>query len=273
MSDVEKYGLFAIVLVGGLLLIVAVSGGFSGEEPPQTPAMLTAGAPVVLNEPAALRGPDGDAASLRSVHVPPLLPNDKPAFDWSEPPVAYPGERSSAQPATVSGTGVSGTGSSAPKTSSAPVSAAPVNANPASVNTPKKSEVATYVVRAGDTLADIAERELGSAKRWTDLVKFNPNLDPKHLKIGSTIKLSGAAGAEAAPLASSAEKPAAAKAAADKPVASAARTHTVVSGDTLGAIAKKYLGSTKRANDLYEANRDVLKSPDALKIGQVLRIP
>src|SRR5829696_6354834 len=97
MSDVEKYGLFAIVLVGGLLLIVAVSGGFSGEEPPAVPAMATAGAPVVLNEPAALRGPDGDATSLRSVHVPPLLPSDKP-FDFSEPPVAYPGERSSSQP-------------------------------------------------------------------------------------------------------------------------------------------------------------------------------
>src|SRR5690349_14010936 len=109
MSDVEKYGLFAIVLVGGLLLIVAVSGGFSGEDPPSVPAMASTGAPVVLNEPSALRSPDGDASSLRSVHVPPLLPSDKP-FDFNEPPVAYPGERSSAQPV------VSNTSTPAPQT-------------------------------------------------------------------------------------------------------------------------------------------------------------
>lgn len=260
MSDVEKYGLFAIVLVGGLLLIVAVSGGFSGEEPPAVPVMAGTGEPVVLNEPSALRSPDGDAASLRSVHVPPLLPSDKP-FDFSEAPVPYPGERSS-QPV------VPYTSSPTASTTTAPT-AAPVNAAPAK----PKADVATYTVRSGDTLADIAQRELGSAKRWTELVKLNPGVDPKNLKIGATIRLAGSAPAEAAPLAAANEKVAPAKASAEKPVASAARTHTVVSGDTLGGIAKKYLGSTKRANDLYEANKDVLKSPDALKVGQVLRIP
>jgi nucleoid-associated protein YgaU len=253
MSDVEKYGLFAIVLVGGLLLIVAVSGGFSGEDPPAVPAMAAAGAPVVLNEPAPLRGPDGDAASLRTVHVPPLLPSDKP-FDFAEDPVPYPGERSTSAP------------------SSAPIQAA--SPSPAATST------ATYVVREGDTLADIAQRQLGSSKRWTDLVKLNPGLDPKHLKIGTTIRLGGSAPAtaqaapvQATPLASATEKIAPLDTSAGKPVASAARTHTVVKGDTLGAIAKKYFGSTKRATDLYEANRDVLKSPDSLKVGQVLRIP
>ena len=154
------------------------------------------------------------------------------------------------------------------RTTAAHANAAPAK-SPAK-STPK-SEVATYTVRSGDTLADIAQRELGSSKRWTELVKLNPGLDPKHLKIGTTIRLAGSAPAEAAPLAAANEKVAPAKAAADKPVASAARTHTVVSGDTLGGIAKKYLGSTKRAND--QANKRRAQSADDLKIGQVLRIP
>jgi nucleoid-associated protein YgaU len=266
MSDVEKYGLFAIVLVGGLLLIIAVSGGFSSEEPPAAPALATAGAPIVLDQPAPMRGPDGDAAGLRTVHVPPLLPTDRSSFDWSEPPVAYPGERSSAAP--KSEPAASAPATEAPAVAASPKSTAP--AVPSSSATPAAKSDASYVVRNGDTLADIAQRQLGSAKRWPELVKLNPGLDPKNLKIGTRIRLGDAA---AAPLAAAPAKVAPVKATGDKAVASAARTHTVVAGDTLGAIAKKYLGSMTRANDLYEANRDVLKSPDALKIGQVLRIP
>jgi nucleoid-associated protein YgaU len=136
---------------------------------------------------------------------------------------------------------------------------------------PAAKSDATYVVRSGDTLADIAQKQLGSAKRWPELVKLNPGLDPKNLKIGTTIKLGS--GAAAAPLAEAPAQVSPVKTTGDKAVASAARTHTVVAGDTLGGIAKKYLGSTARANDVFEANRDVLSSPNALKIGQVLRIP
>ncbi len=254
MSDIEKYGLFGVVLVGGLLLIVAVSGGFSGSAaPPEVQAATAAPAPVVLDQPAPLRAPDGETRGLQMVHVPPLLPTDnsKP-FDFSEPPVAYPGERSSAAPgaALVQPAATSGVAGGA----------------------------ATYVVRTGDTLADIAQRQLGSSKRWEDLLKLNPGLDPKHLKIGTTIRLGGsapaasqlaaipAASAAAAPIATAAPANAAPAAAVSstKSVAKAAasaHTHTVASGDTLGAIAKKYLGSSARANEIFDANRSVLKSP------------
>jgi hypothetical protein len=42
MSDIEKYGLFAVLFVGGILLLVAVSGGFSADAPP---AVAAAGTP------------------------------------------------------------------------------------------------------------------------------------------------------------------------------------------------------------------------------------
>lgn len=51
------------------------------------------------------------------------------------------------------------------------------------------------------------------------------------------------------------------------------RTHKVVDGDTLAALAERYLGDASRVADIYEANRDRLPSPDALPIGAPLRIP
>jgi nucleoid-associated protein YgaU len=50
-------------------------------------------------------------------------------------------------------------------------------------------------------------------------------------------------------------------------------THVVAPGDTLSGLALRYLGSVARFPEIYEANRDVLRSPDDLKLGMVLRIP
>jgi len=50
-------------------------------------------------------------------------------------------------------------------------------------------------------------------------------------------------------------------------------TYTVQSGDTLSGIATKILGDTKQFMSIYDANRDVLRSPDDLRVGLKLRIP
>lgn len=50
-------------------------------------------------------------------------------------------------------------------------------------------------------------------------------------------------------------------------------THHVVDGDTLSKLAQRYLGSADRYMQLYDANRDILGSPDLLPIGSVLKIP
>lgn len=49
--------------------------------------------------------------------------------------------------------------------------------------------------------------------------------------------------------------------------------YTVVAGDTLTRISVKVYGNESRWMDIYQANRDTLSSPNALKVGQVLRIP
>ncbi|WP_332671652.1 peptidoglycan-binding protein LysM [Aromatoleum sp.] len=51
------------------------------------------------------------------------------------------------------------------------------------------------------------------------------------------------------------------------------RFHTVASGDTLSAIAKKYYGDANKYNAIFEANKPMLTHPDKIYPGQVLRIP
>lgn len=51
------------------------------------------------------------------------------------------------------------------------------------------------------------------------------------------------------------------------------RTHKIVDGDTLAALAQLYLGSTARAREIFDANRDVLSDPELLPIGVELKIP
>jgi len=52
-----------------------------------------------------------------------------------------------------------------------------------------------------------------------------------------------------------------------------AQFHTVVSGDTLGKIAKKFYGNAMKYPVIFEANKPMLKDPDLIYPGQVLRIP
>jgi nucleoid-associated protein YgaU len=256
MTDVEKYGLFAVVFVGGLLLVIATQGGFGGGD-------AVAAGPDLIDSATPLRSPapgkSEDAGKLRVVSVLPTTP-----FRWEEPPVNYPGPRSIQVPTTAAAPGQA-------------------SATPSANRGGPASAPGTHVVAKGETLGDIAKLRLGSAQRWNDILALNPGVDPKKLQPGQVLRLVGApppAASVALPAAvagppvavtTTVQPPAvAAPAAASR---SEARTHTVAKGDTLGEIAQQYLGSAQRADDLYRANTHVLKNKDDLKIGQVLRIP
>jgi nucleoid-associated protein YgaU len=49
--------------------------------------------------------------------------------------------------------------------------------------------------------------------------------------------------------------------------------HTVVSGDNLSKIAKKFYGDANKYPVIFEANKPMLKHPDKIYPGQLLRIP
>lgn len=50
-------------------------------------------------------------------------------------------------------------------------------------------------------------------------------------------------------------------------------TYTVKSGDCLWNIAKKYLGDGSRYMEIYNLNRDKIKNPNLIYVGQVLSLP
>lgn len=49
--------------------------------------------------------------------------------------------------------------------------------------------------------------------------------------------------------------------------------YTIVSGDTLSKLAKKYYGNAGAYPRIYDANREVIKDPDLIYVGQKIRIP
>jgi nucleoid-associated protein YgaU len=64
---------------------------------------------------------------------------------------------------------------------------------------------------------------------------------------------------------------------ADFPVdaakASAYQTYTVTAGDTLSKISKQFYGNANDYMRIFDANKDQLKNPDQIKVGQQLKIP
>lgn len=51
------------------------------------------------------------------------------------------------------------------------------------------------------------------------------------------------------------------------------KTYPVEKGDTLWGIAKKFYGNGSKYTKIYEANKDKIKNPNLIYVGQVLTIP
>jgi len=51
------------------------------------------------------------------------------------------------------------------------------------------------------------------------------------------------------------------------------RYHQIQDGDTLRALAERYLGDADQDKAIYELNRSILVSPDLLPLGHTLHIP
>lgn len=49
--------------------------------------------------------------------------------------------------------------------------------------------------------------------------------------------------------------------------------HKVVSGDSLSKMAKEYFDDAKKYMEIFNVNKDQLKNPDLIKVGQELKIP
>jgi len=52
-----------------------------------------------------------------------------------------------------------------------------------------------------------------------------------------------------------------------------AEIYEIVSGDTLGGIAKKFYGSASKYMKIFEANSEIISDPNKIYPGQKIRIP
>jgi len=145
-----------------------------------------------------------------------------------------------------------------------------------------------YTVQRGDsTWETVAEKTLGDRKLASAVLRANPLVSPDKLIPGRTRlkiprdpkNIQGKVVHEAVtPVASGSATATPASTGGSAPTATtapapAARTHTVVKGETLSAIAQAELGSATRWREIYEVNKGVIPDPDRLKLGTVLRIP
>jgi len=51
------------------------------------------------------------------------------------------------------------------------------------------------------------------------------------------------------------------------------KTYTVKKGDSLWAIAAKHLGNGSKYTEIYNLNKDIIKNPNLIYSGQVLKLP
>lgn len=130
-----------------------------------------------------------------------------------------------------------------------------------------------HVVRADDTLYSIAILYYGDGSLWPQLAAYNIDRVPQNLQIGPGLQLRIPARDVLLGPAEPTRTPGAGQSGAETAGSSEYISYTVTTGDTLTELAQDYMGSTRRWQELYDLNREVIRDPDRLIIGTVIRIP
>lgn len=135
---------------------------------------------------------------------------------------------------------------------------APATVPHPATTSPESESHRPYVVQDGDTLSRIAQRHLGDAERWPEIVTLNPALrsHPDLIHPGQRLNLP----------------------ATHPPVPT--RSYVVRAGDTLTGIAKDAYGDPDRYPEIFAASQHTLQpggvhltDPDQIDVGQRLTIP
>lgn len=145
----------------------------------------------------------------------------------------------------------------------------------------QRRRVRLITVKEGQTLSEIAYKELGSGNKWPKIMEVNDDVldKPENLRAGMTLRIPVdelEAVAEQANNALTGNGNGNAQAPQPEPrpePAPAVKTYTVKSGDSLYRIAEKELGNGERFKEIFEANRDKLRSADDIRVGMVLKLP
>ena len=130
--------------------------------------------------------PEAPAAGTEEMPEPPAattpeMVTEEPPVEPSEPPAAPAAEEEPPESPDLAAT--------TPEAPPSPAAEEPTSAveTPAATGAP-----GTYTIARGDTLAQIAARLYGDARRWRVIANANPGLNPNRLLIGQVIKLPAA---------------------------------------------------------------------------------
>ena len=287
MQRIERYGVIALVFLLVTILAVSLWGeGRQGlksservaEARPKSGAR-AADAPVSRTAPVESRGARDRALPTSQA---PIGPFDASALALEEPAVTSAADvfaqgearrqrRALADSQAAPDAALSTSIEALPPTVYVPQSAASAQRTSPAVAV---STARTVIVAAGETLSQIAQRELGSSKRWPEIAAFNGGLDPTKLRRGMILKLPPRDGSTAAPVASAAPSNAIAPAAEPQAVPAVALrggSYVVRQGDVLGSIAQRELGSSKRWKEIVALNPGL--DPERLLVGARLTMP
>ena len=117
-----------------------------------------------------------------------------------------------------------------------------------------------YTVKDGETLGEIATREMGSFKMWRDIATLNNITDPSRIMPGRVLRMPTEKIVKVT-------KPVIPR----TPLQSSEKIHIVVDGDTMSSIAGDYYDDVNKYGVIVNANPKV--DPNRLIIGTTLTIP
>ena len=116
-----------------------------------------------------------------------------------------------------------------------------------------------YTVLDGETLGEIASRELGSYRMWREIASLNNISDPSQVNAGRVLRMPKPKMTSTTTTAEPVVVP------------TGSKMHVVVEGDTLSSIAGDYYDDVNKYGVIQKANPSV--DPNTLKIGQRIVIP
>lgn len=137
------------------------------------------------------------------------------------------------------------------------------------------------VVQPGQTLMSIARQVYGDSKKWEAISRANPRLDPLRVKPGMTIRVpvdpkniqGKEVGGAPSPNSTASASGAPSQQREAREASASPKEYVVQDGDTLGAIAKRTLGSSGEWQAILDANKSVISEPEDLRPGMRLKIP
>ncbi len=132
-------------------------------------------------------------------------------------------------------------------------------------------EFIEHTVAQNELMQTIAKQYYGSIDDWAVIAKANPSIDPRKLKPGMILRIPKDKTNIQGKLVGDETQPGVIASHTDPE--SKIIEYVVRPGDSLSVISQRIYGSSRHTRFIYESNRDILRSMDAISVGQLLRLP